>query len=82
MGRASKKTPANFSRNARILAGNVRRLRQEAGLSQDGLAEAAKVRQALISEVELGEANPTLESLTKIANALKIPVANLFGDKQ
>ena len=79
MGRPVKKAPANLSRNARLLAGSVRRLRLEAGLSQEELAQAADVRQALISEVERGEANPTLESLTKIANALKVQLSDLFG---
>jgi len=78
MGRPTKKAPANLARNARTLGGNVRRLRQLAELSQEELAEAADLRQALISEIERGEANPRLDSLTKIADALKVRLTNLF----
>lgn len=79
MGRPSKKPPANLTRNARTLGENVRRLRQLAELSQEGLAEAADLRQALISEIERGEANPRLASLTKIADALKVRLTDLFN---
>ncbi|WP_128926449.1 helix-turn-helix transcriptional regulator [Bradyrhizobium guangxiense] len=82
MGRPSKKAPSNFARNARTLGENVRRLRQLAELSQVGLAEAADLRQALISEIERGESNPRLESLTKIADALKVRLTELFNYDQ
>jgi transcriptional regulator with XRE-family HTH domain len=82
MGRPSKKASANLARNARMLGTNVRRLRQLAELSQEELAEAADLRQALISEIERGEANPRLDSLTKIADALKVPLTDLFDHDQ
>jgi transcriptional regulator with XRE-family HTH domain len=82
MGRPTKKAPANLARNARALGRNVRRLRQLAELSQEELAEAANLRQALISEIERGEANPRLESLTKIADALKVRLTDLFDHDQ
>ena len=73
---------AKLARHMRWLAANVRRLRQDAGLSQQDLAKAAKIRQALVSEIERGEANPTLESLVKLAEVLKVDLARLFdGDR-
>ena len=78
MARPSEKMPAKLPRHARWLAANVRQLRQDAGLSQQDLAAAAKIRQALISEIERGEANPTLESLVKLAEALRVDLARLF----
>jgi transcriptional regulator with XRE-family HTH domain len=62
----------------RILARNLRRLRLERGLSQDDLAAEAKTRQALVSAIEIGEANPTLASLEKLAATLKVTLAELF----
>jgi transcriptional regulator with XRE-family HTH domain len=62
----------------RILARNLRRLRLERGLSQDDLAGEAGVRQALISAIEVTTANPTLESLDRLASALGVDVAILF----
>jgi transcriptional regulator with XRE-family HTH domain len=37
------------------------------------------VRQALISSIEGGHANPTLESLDKVASALDVAVADLLA---
>lgn len=62
----------------RILARNLRRLRLERALSQDDLAAEAGLRQALISAIEVGTANPTLESLDRLASALRTDVAVLF----
>jgi transcriptional regulator with XRE-family HTH domain len=79
MAQKPKETPANLARNAKTLAKHVKRLRLDAGLSQEGLAEAANLRQALVSEIEREESNPTLESLTKLADALKVDLAELFA---
>ena len=79
MARPSKRMSAKLARHMRWLAANVRRLRQDAGLSQQELAKAAEIRQALVSEIERGEANPTLESLVKLAEALKVDLAGLFA---
>ena len=62
----------------RILARNLRRLRLERVLSQDDLAAEADLRQALISAIEVRTANPTLESLDRLASALGIDLAVLF----
>lgn len=71
---------AKESRNSprSVLARNVRRLRRERGLSQEALAAEAKMRQALVSDLELGDANPTLKSLTRLAQALQVDMAELF----
>ena len=46
------------------------KLRIEQGLSQQGLAEKINTKQSAISRLESGDYNPSLEFLTKIANAL------------
>jgi transcriptional regulator with XRE-family HTH domain len=61
----------------RLLARNLRQIRLERSWSQDDLADEAKVRQALVSALEVATANPTLESLDKIAAALGVEVADL-----
>jgi predicted transcriptional regulator len=50
----------------RVLARNLRRLRLERDFSQDDLAAKAGLRQALISAIEVGTANPTLDSLDRL----------------
>jgi len=60
------------------LARNLRRLRLERGWSQDELAAEAETRQALVSAIEIGTANPTLASLEKLASTLGVSIADLF----
>jgi transcriptional regulator with XRE-family HTH domain len=65
-----------------LLARNLRQLRLQREWSQDDLADKARVRQALISALEVATANPTLESLDKIAAALDVEVAELLASKR
>ena len=60
------------------LARRVRELRLASGMSQRELAEQADIRQALVSQIEQGEANVTLDSLLRIALALKVSAAGLL----
>lgn len=69
--------PAHPAR--RVLAANLRRLRLARDLSQDELADSAGVRQALVSAIEVGTANPTLDSLERIAIALGGTVGDLLA---
>ncbi len=48
----------------------VRDARQAAGLSQDKIAEAANTSRVSLSRIENGQANPTINHLTRIANAM------------
>ena len=48
----------------------VRHRREELGWSQSRLARAAGTGQALISRVEQGRVNPTVEMLTRLADAM------------
>jgi transcriptional regulator with XRE-family HTH domain len=66
-------------RKRQLLAKNVRRLRRARGWTQYDLAEAANVRQALISQIENGAANPTLETLERLAAAFGAKLADLFA---
>lgn len=63
------------------LAANICLLRMERGLSQKQLAEAAGLSQPRITDIERGDANPTLLTITRIANALGVRVERLFAGK-
>ncbi|WP_426532771.1 helix-turn-helix domain-containing protein [Bradyrhizobium sp. McL0615] len=54
------------------LGRNVRELRLSLGLSQADLADRAETRRALISDVERGETNATLDSVVRIALVLGV----------
>lgn len=60
------------------LGRRVRELRLSSKMSQRDLAEDSGIRQALISQIERGEANPTLDSVVRIAMALDVDLAELF----
>ena len=65
--------------NARI-AGRVRALRADLGMTLDALAAKCRVSRSMLSLVERGESSPTAVVLDKIANGLGVPLATLFDD--
>jgi transcriptional regulator with XRE-family HTH domain len=65
--------------NTRI-AGRVRGLRTDLGLSLDALAAKSSVSRSMISLVERGESSPTAVVLEKIATGLGVALAALFDD--
>ena len=57
---------------------SVKVWRKQLGFSQEELAERADLHRTYISDVERGARNLSLESMSKLANALEISVAALF----
>ncbi|UDF30682.1 UNVERIFIED_ORG: XRE family transcriptional regulator [Roseateles sp. XES5] len=62
------------------VAGNLRRLRQAAGLSQAALAEASGISRRMIVSLEGGDANISLSSLDKLAAAMGVGFVDLVRD--
>ncbi len=58
---------------------NVRRLRQERGLSQEQFGFAAGIDRTYVSGVERGLRNPTLMLAQKFADGLEVELAELLG---
>ncbi len=56
----------------------IKRLRKEKDMTQEKLAELTKIEARSIVDIESGKRNPTLKTLTKIARALEIELAQLF----
>lgn len=66
-------------RNPKELFGqNVRRIRNEVGLSQEELAFRAKLHRTYISSVERGARNVSLENIFAIAEALEVAPGDLL----
>ena len=60
----------------------LRELRKKHNFSQTELGNLTGIHFSHISRYERGAAQPTAETLTRIADALKIPVAALLEDDQ
>ncbi|MBN2180826.1 MAG: helix-turn-helix transcriptional regulator [Sedimentisphaerales bacterium] len=57
---------------------NIRKLREERGISQEKLAEFAGLHRTYIGQIERGEKNIGLKNLQKIAKALGVDLKNIF----
>ena len=60
-----------------LLSANIKRLREDAGLSQKALADQSGVPRPTIAHLESGQANPTLSVVLKVAAALGVGVDHL-----
>ncbi len=70
------------SLSSNILASNVKKLRQKAGLSQDQLARKASIPYSTFLKIESGYTpNPSLQAVVSIADALGVSVDELVGKK-
>ena len=66
-------------RNWRAIVGaNVRRLRQQAQLTQEQLAFAAEIDLTYVGGIERGKRNPSVIVLARIAEALGAEPADLL----
>lgn len=67
-----------MSEIAKHIGQRIRNYRVQAGYSQEKLAEISGCHPTYIGQIERGEKNATLESIEKIASALKLPLSKLF----
>jgi transcriptional regulator with XRE-family HTH domain len=60
------------------MAKRLRQFRNERGLSQRSLAEKAGISREYLARLETGRQDPTLSTLEKLADALRVKVARLI----
>jgi transcriptional regulator with XRE-family HTH domain len=63
-----------------ILGRQVRKLRAEAGFSQEMLAAQSGIFRTYLSRIESGSANPTITVVEALAAALKVNIRELFNE--
>lgn len=57
---------------AKKLGDNLKRIRTEKGLSQTDVANSLGVSRGFVSNIESGKRNPTLSTITRLANAVGV----------
>lgn len=65
---------------ARNLSRNLKHLRAERKLSLDDLADLSGVSKSMLGQIEREAANPSISTLWKIANGLKVSFTSLISD--
>lgn len=60
----------------------IRKYRESAGLSQEGLAEGSGLHRTYISLVERGRRNISVDALSQIAEALGVYPSRLMADAE
>lgn len=61
---------------------NLRRIREERGLSQRALADRAGVVKSTIYEAEAGRHIPRIQTLEKLADALGVSIVDLLPSRK
>jgi transcriptional regulator with XRE-family HTH domain len=59
---------------------SIRSYRKQRKLSQDDLAEAAKLSRNYVSDIERGVRNPGLLALVRLSRALRLPLRDMLED--
>lgn len=66
-----------------MLAENIKKIRKGKGLTQEKLARLADISNNTLVKIEMGMAKePTITTITKIADALKVSIDELVGRKR
>lgn len=75
MPRRKKKMAARL-----VVAGNIRKIREHRGYSQERLAEICDLHRTYVSSVERGKRNITVDSIERFAIALQVSIPTLFDE--
>jgi transcriptional regulator with XRE-family HTH domain len=60
------------------ISSNIQRIRKEQGISQEKLALKAEVDRSYMSQIERCLANPSIDAILRISNALEVAPSELL----
>lgn len=69
----------HYARRAQHFAGRVRQLRQAAGATLQDVAQRSGLAASTLSKIENGQLSPTYETLLRLADGLRVDIAELFA---
>jgi len=61
----------------RLIGDNLKQLRSDKGLSLDAVAKLSGVSKSMLGQIERAEVNPTISTVWRIANGLKVSFTSL-----
>lgn len=65
-----------------VIAGNLKQIREDKKLSLEKISEATGVSKSMLGQIERGESNPTVNTIWKISNGLKVSFTSLINSPQ
>lgn len=64
----------------KVIAINLKQLRTERNLTLGQLSKISGISKAMLSDIEKGNSNPTINTIWKIANGLNVPYTRLMDE--
>ncbi|MBO2535808.1 MULTISPECIES: helix-turn-helix domain-containing protein [Rummeliibacillus] len=61
---------------------NIKKERKRKGLTLEELSERSNVSKSMLSMIERGEKNPTIQVASQIAEGLEVTISKLLGEQQ
>lgn len=71
----------SFAPQVKAFGERLREVRTLRGMSQDEVADRAHIYRSHVSDIERGRKQPTVETLYRLAHALRVHVADLLDDR-
>jgi transcriptional regulator with XRE-family HTH domain len=70
-----------MNRSETQLPKNLQTIRENRNLSLDKLADLTGVSKSMLRQIEIGQSNPTITTILKITDGLKIPLSALLKEQ-
>jgi transcriptional regulator with XRE-family HTH domain len=67
--------------DATAVSGNLKDIRENRNLSLDQLSEITGVSKSMLRQIEIGKSSPTIATLWKIANGLRVSFSTLLSQR-